>query len=103
MGCLAQVRALALALGLMLQQGTHGWGLVFAQACKPHAPPRFWRSATRAEMKLHLLLLMQAIEARPHCTPFCYFMLFCTNSLRRCTSPQYPLGRMHLDGTKRQR
>lgn len=60
----AQVRALALALGLLMQHGVDGWGFIAAQACKPHPPARFWRVASRAEMKLHLLLLMQAIEVR---------------------------------------
>lgn len=58
----AQVKALALGMGLLMQQGVHGWGLVLAQACKPHPPSRFWRLASRAEMKLNVLLLMQAIE-----------------------------------------
>lgn len=57
-----QVRSLALALGLLMQHGVHGWGFILAQACKPHPPSRFWRLASRAEMKVHVLLLMQAIE-----------------------------------------
>ena len=65
MDSVSQVRCLALALGLMQQDGINGWGYTHAQACKPHPSIRFWRSATRAEMKLHVLLLMQSIEVKP--------------------------------------
>jgi len=58
------VKALGLALGLLVQHGNHFWGFVQAQACKPHLPPRFWRLASRAEMRVHIRIVMQALEVR---------------------------------------